>query len=308
MKKILWTTLLGLPLVVASSAGALAKPTFHPAQVLNPVTGEPQKTVTIPERAIEVAPNLFYLGTAVDNGRIVEGFAIVDHKMGFGKPGTECGNNICEPGENAKKCPADCASGEEPGAGSCYGFLAKGAKWKTVESYLIDPANDEGLDYSFIRSNLVLDINKWEDAADGNQDGITTKDILGNETSGLVDGADTVSPDGKNEVYFGDIEGSSAIGVTIIWGTFRGPPSGRELIEWDQVYDQTDFDWSPTGEMGKMDFENIATHELGHSVGLDDLYTSGCSEETMYGYATEGETKKRTLEAGDIAGVADLYQ
>ena len=68
-----------------------------------------------------------------------------------------------------------------------------------------------------------------------------------------------------------------------------------------------DFDWSDSGEAGKMDFENIATHELGHSVGLDDLYNSGCSAETMYGYASEGETNKRTLELGDITGVSELY-
>ena len=34
---------------------------------------------------------------------------------------------------------------------------------------------------------------------------------------------------------------------------------------------------------------------------------STCTEETMYAFANFGETKKRTLEAGDIAGVAKLY-
>jgi len=57
-----------------------------------------------------------------------------------------------------------------------------------------------------------------------------------------------------------------------------------------------------------MDFENIATHELGHSVGLDDLYDERSSEQTMYGYASYGETKKRTLEDGDINGVYQLYK
>jgi hypothetical protein len=28
----------------------------------------------------------------------------------------------------------------------------------------------------------------------------------------------------------------------------------------------------------------------------------------MYGYATEGETKKRTLEIGDITGIKKLYK
>ena len=31
------------------------------------------------------------------------------------------------------------------------------------------------------------------------------------------------------------------------------------------------------------------------------------TEETMYAYADFGETKKRTLEAGDITGVQKLY-
>ncbi|MBA7689098.1 hypothetical protein ES703_97593 [subsurface metagenome] len=81
------------------------------------------------------------------------------------------------------------------------------------------------------------------------------------------------------------------------------------------IFDDVDFDWSEDCTVQdcisigneKMDFGNIATHELGHAVGLDDLYTSKCSEMTMYGYASYGETKKRTLEAGDITGVQKLY-
>jgi len=56
-----------------------------------------------------------------------------------------------------------------------------------------------------------------------------------------------------------------------------------------------------------MDLQNIATHELGHGVGLGDLYITACSEETMYGYSNYGETKKRTLNAGDIMGIQKLY-
>jgi len=271
-----------------------AKPDF--TEKTNPAG----RTVSIPAHAVEVAPGVYSLGKAIDKGRVVEGYAFIDYKKGFGKPGTVCGNGVCEPGENARKCPTDCAGGEEPDTSSCFGFLSKGAKWKTIEPYMVDTTNTRGLGKSFVRENLAFDINKWESAA-----GV---DILGNEVSGIVDGADTVSPDNKNEVYFGNIEEPYAIAITIVWGYFSGPPRWRELVEWDQVYDDRDYDWSATGESGKMDFENIATHELGHSVGLDDLYSSECSEQTMYGYADYGETKKRTLEAGDIKGVQELYK
>lgn len=285
MKKYL---ILGL-LLIFSVGLVLAKPDF---QAVNVKPSGGQATVTIPAKAVEVAPGVFYLGAAVDNGRVVEGYAM------FVKPGTVCGNGICEPGENANKCPADCGGGTEPDTSSCYTFLARGAKWKTLEPYLVGPTNTRGLAETFVTSNFAMDVGKWEEAAGVN--------ILGDEIAGIVDGADMDSPDNKNEVYFADVDYEGAIAITIVWGIFGGPPFARELVEWDQVYDDVDFDWG-IGEADKMDFENIATHELGHSVGLGDLYTSECSEVTMYGYADYGETKKRTLESGDITGVKKLY-
>lgn len=237
--------------------------------------------VSIPLHAVEVAPNIFDLGTAADrDGRIVQGYMFVDNKN-----------------ENAR--PPWTGSGGS-GASKCFSFLAKGAKWKTIEPWIANTANSEGLLDDFVFNNLNSDIGKWESAALVN--------ILGDgsmTTGTLV--ADTLSPDNVNEVYFGDVDSGGAIAVTIVWGIFSGPPGQRELVEWDQIYDQVDFDWSSIGEAGKMDFENIATHELGHSVGMghpDD----GCTEETMYRFASAGETKKRDLNAGDISGVAELYR
>lgn len=287
--------------VAAASVALAAKPDLA-RQVVNVNPSAGKAVVAIPAKAVRVAPGIFSLGTAQDvDGRVVEGYAIIKYKKGYGKPGTVCGNGVCEPGENAKKCPADCSGGgEEPDTSSCYGFLARDAKWKVLEPYLVNPANIRGLDQTFIASNMAVDIAKWETAA-----GV---DILGDgATTGETLEADLVSPDNQNEMYFASIEEPGAIAITVVWGIFGGPPKNRQLVEWDQVYDQVDFDWSSSGEANKMDFANIATHELGHSVGLADLYTSECSEVTMYGYADYGEIKKRTLEDGDITGVRKLY-
>lgn len=276
MKKYL---IIGLLTSAVFSVGAVlaAKPDFQAAQAINPVTGESKNTVAIPSTAVEVAPNIYYLGAVSDNGRLVEGYAFIHYKKGFARPS----------GSGGKTSP-------------CYGFLSKGAKWKAVEPYIVNAFNTDGLDHDFVKANLAANIGKWETAAG--------KDILGNMVEGVVDGADFSSMDNKNEVYFADIDSPGAIGITVVWGVFYGPVWQRVLLEWDQVYDDFDFDWSATGESDKMDFENIATHELGHSVGLADLYETSCLEQTMYGYANDGETKKRSLESGDIAGVKELYK
>src|SRR3989344_1181982 len=228
-----------------------------------------------------------YLGQKVDPAthELVQGYAIVHYR---------------NQNANAR------AAGARAPKNQCYGFLASGAKWKWVEPWVVNPSNLRGLDGGFVFSNLSADVSNWEDATDGTLgngganvlgDGSVTADTLL---------ADTVSPDNLNEVYFADVSSQGAIAVTIVWGGFGGPPSGRKLVEWDQVYDDVDYDWSASGEAGKMDFENIATHELGHSVGLADLYNA-CTEETMYGYADYGETKKQSLNAGDLAGMNALY-
>lgn len=298
MKRFLWivpilaTIAFLLPFKVLGARPNLSLATASPS--------DDRAIVAIPNDAVEVAPGVFNLGIAVVDGKKLEGFAFVDYREDHAKPGSQCGNGICEPGENSRRCPSDCGGGGQDSS-SCYGFLSKDAKWKSIESYVVNPSNNKGLSENFVVSNVAGNINKWENAA--------SLEILGNgsSTNDTLE-ADMNSPDNKNEVYFADIASSNAIGVTIVWGFFRGPPSTRELVEWDQVYDDVDFDWSSSGEPNKMDFEGISTHELGHSVGLDDLYEGTCSEQTMYGYAEYGETKKRTLESGDIAGVSELYK
>ncbi len=257
---------------------------------------------SLPEHAAEVAPGVFYLGKALDKGKIVEGYAVmIKDKTKYVKPETICGDGVCDPGENAKKCPEDCGDGEEPDTSSCYKFLAKGAKWKSVEPYVVNPTNDDGVNTVFITSNLADNIGKWETAANYNilGKGTSTKDILE---------ADFNMPDDKNEVYFMYLGETNTIAFVVVWGVFGGPPFARELVEWDMVFNDA-FTWSKdaTGSTTEMDFENIATHELGHAVGLGDLYNPKCSTQTMYGYSWNGDTQKRDLELGDIAGIQALY-
>lgn len=295
MKKIM---LIGIVLTLLIST------TFVIAIKPQNILSNKDKEFTLPENAKEISLGVYDLGVKIHKGKQVQGYAFVDYKKGYGKP-TGCNNDgVCQGWEDAD-C-ADCTGGggedppQEEGC-NCYAFISRGAKWKTVEPWVVNTANIEGLEGSDLFNILSDGVVKWETAAG--------KDILGGgstTTETLV--ADTVSPDNVNEIYFGSIAESGAIAVTIVWGYFGGPPPRRQLIEWDMIFDQVDFDWSTVGESNKMDFDNIATHELGHSCGLADLYTSDCLQQTMYGIASEGETNKRILECGDITGIRELYK
>ncbi|MFC1873432.1 matrixin family metalloprotease, partial [Chloroflexota bacterium] len=56
-----------------------------------------------------------------------------------------------------------------------------------------------------------------------------------------------------------------------------------------------------------VDVQNIMTHEAGHWLMLLDMYDYYASEQTMYGYASQLELKKISLEEGDISGIQVIY-
>lgn len=291
MKKIaslfcLFTFLFVVPLVFAQSNEATPATEANQAAeaTIAEEAQEAKEAFSIPQDAEKITDTLYRLKPSKDSkGNAIDGYAIV-HK---------------------KKAAARRTGSLR--ASKCYGFFATGAKWKWVEPWVVNPTNLSGLTEPFVLNNLSADIAKWEDATDGIVGNSSGVDILGNGTAtpGALF-ADSVSPDNQNEVYFDQIEDPDTIAVTIVWGYFGGLTSNRRLIEWDQVY-SNNYPWSGAGEGGKMDFENIATHELGHSIGLNDIYSSSCIEQTMYGYADFGETKKRDLNIGDITGTNKLY-
>ncbi|MCK4497253.1 MAG: matrixin family metalloprotease [Candidatus Aenigmarchaeota archaeon] len=226
-------------------------------------------------------------GKANANG--LEKIVFIHYKKGFAKP--PCNNNgVCEPELGEKKSCADCRNGG--GGSKCYAFLGKGVKWKGLPvDYVIHPDLDAGA--------VSAGAEEW--------DSHTSADLFGSYTIDHSATWDDDSPDGRNEMVFGDYPQDGVIAVAIIWGYFYGPPKTREIIEFDTLFD-TDFAWGDaTEDSTVMDLQNIATHEIGHGAGLGDLYETACSEETMYGYSWEGDIQKRDLNTGDITGIQELY-
>jgi len=234
-----------------------------------------------PEFAITVKEALEPKTVKLADGRIAEKVTHIFYKEGFShKPDHAKGGG-----------PPD--KGDKGGGEKCYTVLAKSAEWKNAENYIVDSSITQGE-----RATFATSLASWNDAS--------PKLIFGTEVPGEVNGIDIVSTDGKNEIMFGYIDEPGVIAVTITWGIYGGPPQGRELVEWDALFN-LNFGWGDaTLNPALMDLQNIATHEFGHAAGLGHPDNT-CTEETMYAFASYDETQKRTLEAGDIAGINDLY-
>ena len=180
-----------------------------------------------------------------------------------------------------------------PKTPTCYKLM--GVKWARLPvSYVINPRNLDGLEEEFVVNTIVASAETW--------DSVTSSELFNNQYTVNYDLSYGVY-DQKNVIDFGYGLDSNVIAVTTVWYTMRG----KQIIEFDMRFNDA-FTWGDaTSNPVVMDLQNIATHELGHSVGMDDVYTDSCSAVTMYGFGTEGETQKRTLEQPDITGLQKLY-
>lgn len=182
---------------------------------------------------------------------------------------------------------------------ACYGFLTKrGVKWTTLPvQYRINPENSEGLTSDFVCSAFKQAALAWDNA--------TSKTLFNEYLNGcsLTSTGTYGVRDDKNTIVFGSYSDPRVIAVTSIW---YSQITGL-IYEFDMLYNSA-FAWGDAvSNPALMDLQNIATHELGHAIGLDDMYNSSCNQVTMYGYSSEGDLLRRTLDNPDITGLQKLY-
>lgn len=180
-----------------------------------------------------------------------------------------------------------------PGSGACYKLM--GVKWNALPvGYVVNPTNPYGLPEEFVLGAMTTSAETWDSA--------TSAELFSN-TVGVDYSAQYGVQDFQNSLEFGQYPDGNVIAVTSVWYTRRG----KQIVEFDMLFN-TAFAWGDAAvDPSLMDLQNIATHELGHAVGLADLYTSSCSAMTMYGYSDYGDVAKRTLEQPDMTGLQSMY-
>ena len=184
-----------------------------------------------------------------------------------------------------------------------YSYIANGAKWKVAEDVYVNPTCNDTVTDSEVISAVIAGMEEWE-TPDNKSLVIFGDNLITDSAVGYNNGAYRE----YNTISFGSYNNSGVIAITTVWGYFTGPRSQREIVE-AHILMNDDYDWDDADTYGDtvMDLQNVLTHELGHWAGMGDLYESTATEETMYGYSENGETKKRDLYFGDITGIKKLY-
>jgi len=144
-------------------------------------------------------------------------------------------------------------------------------------------------------SNIQMAFQTWE------EDPGSYMDYTQAGTTSMTGGKD-----GYNVVYWGYIDGPGGIvAVCTHWYIV----ATLEIVEFDIKFDSGD-SWQiyeNTASNTSFDVRNVATHEIGHTLSLGDLYDPSDSMETMYGYVSHGQTTRRTLYTGDFQGLNVIY-
>jgi len=146
---------------------------------------------------------------------------------------------------------------------------------------------------------LQLAIRAWNDATG-------TTATLVEDTSAFGRARSDWQADDIHSIFFDEVDssgyfpgGTGTVAVTPVWFNNSGV-----IVDADVLFNGVDFDFTTEGVGMAFDVQDVATHELGHLLGLDH---SGWAGATMYPYVDPAVTLHRSISDDDERGLHDAY-
>ena len=207
----------------------------------------------------------------------------------------------------------DQAADTAGGLASSYDLT--GYRWNQnnpqIQLYYNPTGKPSGLVDTAARDAIAAAANTWDDAVAQNlfKD---TNTVIVDSNKAVTDPFATGSMDGYNVNGWWNL-GGNTLGMSRWWYNPDSVVGGyKSILETDVWYskDKTwTTDWNTAVNNGNIiDLQSVAVHELGHSIGMGDLYTLSDARKNDYAQVMNlYDAPQRTLGNGDLAGAEILY-
>lgn len=192
------------------------------------------------------------------------------------------------------------------GGGSAAAYWLMGRKWTQVDPQIKMSIKDDsffaatGMSRSSALAAVSAAANTWDNA--------TYRNLFIDSGANFTNTVNWKYDHINNMAFTPYATGCSALAATGVWYNTQGIPAGQmyPIVESDMTFN-SNLKWTTTGESGKLDFQSVVLHELGHTIGLGDLYGraqfASDTRQVMHYYTGV----KRALGNGDIYGLWMLY-
>jgi hypothetical protein len=188
------------------------------------------------------------------------------------------------------------------GRSSAYALTGK--RWNQkdpqIKLYLRTDANlaGEAMSTTAVQSAIANAANTWDDAT--NQNLFADANLVTTTTS-----ANAGTYDGKNTIAWKTLS-CSYLGYAQTWYRLNKVDGYYPILESDITCNGR-YPYNTNGASSGIDVQTLVTHELGHTIGLGDIYNNPAfskdTRQVMHYYTG----LKRTLGNGDKTGVWALY-
>jgi uncharacterized protein (TIGR03437 family) len=167
--------------------------------------------------------------------------------------------------------------------------------------YNLNPAGSDNLPFSQVEQAVAAAFQTWEDVPAS-----TVAFTRGPNSTSTTTGNDnvfqlfwlensTTTPDGLNV--------AGALALTRLTTITSGPRIG-EIVDAALVFNGNQYQWAIDGRGDAADVTEVATHEIGHAIGLNHSPIGGT---TMFPRSGIGRIGGRSLATDDIAAVSVVY-
>ncbi len=193
----------------------------------------------------------------------------------------------------------------DPNGGRSAAYVLSGWRWNQanpqLKFYLLHDSNieSESLNIDEVQSAVTIAANTW--------DASTNQNLFAD--SNLVTISSTVAADKYNKINTINwkLLTSTCLAYSRTWYNYNLVDGYKTALDSDLVFN-TKYVWHTDGSSGGVDVQSIALHELGHTLGLGDLYGKPeFSEDGIQVMHCYNALIKRVLGNGDKTGLWILY-